>query len=473
MFDISKGSRIVLYGYSQFDLVKDRYDVMRKLGYLMIGYIDQTAKRLEMPSHIPCWTLDSFPYQRKEREQIVTILLLQNGRTHEQIAKTLHDSGFDKLLFVPEQTNTFCKKRLFQKYNAFIQQEYEELTDIPEWKDLCKPEPYTVPEFLRCSKHHCTVQVPAELVFTYTLENNEEENICFDKSYQELFSVLEGRSFSCNRYFEFMGADTDSQKKALLADRFSLYCQWENQRQYNLDCFTDAAAIAVWNSRGYFNLIDGHHRAAYLLRKGYRKIPLAMSREDYNKWNSCIEEAAYERLRAAHVPVPHPAFMQEKCIFQPHWWSVICYLYRVGHGRLCRLVEIDDYMGYYAAAFQRIVKQTAVVIYDSAPDPLLCRSMQKCMHQNITIVETSGLELQKQDIIYIKLSLENASDRMEYIQNACGQYIILDLPEQESEAILERALKFFSGSLWNIGNYYNETLHVICAIERNITEWQK
>lgn len=469
MFDIQKGSRIVLYGYSRFDTVKYRYYEMKNLGYQMIGYIDQNANGIEEEMNIPCWTLDSFPYHYQERNTCIVIILLQNGRMHERIAKLLHDGGFDKVLYVPACINNLYSKKMIQKYNAFIRGEYEELTDIPSWDELLACSLGESSVFLRHGKRNCTVYVPIELLFAYALEDGGEENISFEKNYQELFAVLEGKSFSCNHYFEFMGADTDKKKDKLMSDRFNLYCFWENQRQYNMDYFIEAAAIAVWNPKGYFNIVDGHHRAAYLFSKGYKMIPISMTNEDYDKWYNCSGETEHEKLNA--VPIPHPVFIKENCSFEPHWWSVIYYLYEIGHNCSCRLVEIDDYMGYYAAAFQRIVKRKAVVVTDSQQEISLCRSMQKYMHQNFPIIRSDDIEFEKHDIIYLKL-LEEENDKMKYLQNACGKYIILDIPEKGSEVLFEKVIKRMGGNLRKISKYYDAKAHVICAVERSGSEWQ-
>ena len=43
MFDIEKNSEIYFYGYSQFDLVRDKYSTVLSEGYNVKGYIDKKA----------------------------------------------------------------------------------------------------------------------------------------------------------------------------------------------------------------------------------------------------------------------------------------------------------------------------------------------------------------------------------------------------------------------------------------------
>ena len=472
MFEICKDSKVVFYGYSQFDTVQFKYQEMYSLGYQVIGYLDQRAEEIAPYINVSCWTKEDFPYSQKERKDVVVILLLQNGRLHEGIAEGLHSYGFEKLLFIPEKIDTLQKKQMVQKYNSFIRSEYTGLTNIPEWDDIFGNSCRENNEFLRYEEQNCTVYVPVELLFTYELEDGGEENICFAKDYQELFSVLEGKTFVCDNYFEFMGADTELKKEKLLSDRYSLYCMWEYYRQHDMEYFIEAAAIVSWNPKGYFTIIDGHHRVMYLMNKGYKKIPVSMTNENYSRWCNHIQKPEYEELKARCIPVPHPAFLQEEYMYSEHWWNVICYLYEIGHHALCRLVEIDDYMGYYAGVYQRIVKGTSAVILDYESEISLCQIMQNCMHQSVPIIKSSEVKFQENDIIYLKYN-DDENRFMQLIRKVHGQCMIIDLPEMGSKKLLEQILKEFPGKLKNICKYYRKRVHIICAIERSVVTWQR
>lgn len=466
MFDIQKGSQIVLYGYSQFDTVKDKYGEMQKLGYEMLGYIDQNAEMLRKRMQIPCWTIENFPHNAESRKAIIVILLLQNGRKHEEVAKNLYDSGFEKILFLPHSLNTACQKEMFQKYNFFLKNEFDVLKAIPERKDMGAEKIQTEDGILRRGEKNLTVTVPLEILFTYASEDGKEENICFSKPYCQLFDVLEGKTFACNQYYEFMGADTKEKQEKLLLDRMELYCFWERYRHLDMNYFIDAAPIVSWNEKGYFNIIDGHHRAMYQCSKGYRKIPVSMTYDDYRCWKSIVSKEDYENLKRRSIPIPHPNFLEENTVYEGHWQKVIRYLYKIGYGSQYRLVEIDNYLGYYASVFQRIVKGASLVVLDNESDITLCRVAQGCNHQKLNIVEMNEIELSEKDILFLKISENKKNKMLQIIQNFSGSHLIVELQEKDSEVLLKKISSIFAGKIERICKFYKKDAYLICAWEK-------
>lgn len=468
MFDIQKESRIVLYGHSQFDIVKDKFRELKERGYQVLGYIDQRAKEIETYVQAPCWTVEDFPVGLKERQDIVIILLLQNARMHESIVSSLCGRGFKKFLFIPEKADTSEKTCMVQKYNAFIRSEYDELMGIPEWDSLCLNSVKGGKRFLKCGKERCTLLVPVEMLFLYEQEQSLEENIAFAEDYLELFAVLEGKAFECGRYFDFMGAVEKEEKEKLLADRLTLYCLWEHYRHCDINYFIEAAALVSWNRRGYFNIIDGHHRVIYLMAKGYKKIPVSMPLKDYDKWIGEADQALSAALRRLRVPIPHPFFLNEECIYETHWQKVIHYLYAAGQSRDCRFVEIDTYMGYYAGAFQRIVKKEALIVLENETDKRLCESMQRLMHQKIPILNYPEVMFRETDLVYLKLAGNEEASFMRFIKDVTGQCILLDIPWEEEGKTLKEAVRILGGDLKQIGSYHRDKAYGIYVIERSV-----
>lgn len=464
MFDIQKKSQIVLYGYSQFDTVKDKYDEMQGFGYEMLGYIDQNAAILKKKISIPCWTIADFPYSPESRKSIIVILLLQNGRKHEEVAKRLYDSGFEKVLFLPKNLKTICQKEMFQKYNFFLKNEFNALKGIPERNEMIEKEVQTEGNILRRGEKNLTIAVPIEILFTYASE--DEENICFSKPYGQLFDVLENKSVECNLYYEFMGADTKLKQNKLLSDRMALYCFWERHRQLDMNYFIDAAPIVSWNVKGYFNIIDGHHRAMYQYRKGYYKIPVSMTYDDYNSWQCIVDEEDYKGLKSVGVPIPHPSFLEENAIYESHWQNVIQYLYKIGYGRQSRLVEIDDYLGYYASVFQRIVRGKALVVLNTESDIALCEKIQYCNKQKLDIVGINEIALNKKDILFLKMYENTKICMLQIIQSFPGKHLIVELQEEKQEAFLEEISSVFEGKIERICKFYKEDAFIICAWEK-------
>lgn len=58
---------------------------------------------------------------------------------------------------------------------------------------------------------------------------------------------------------------------------FQLY---EKEFGVNRDFFLDSAPKVIWNEKGYFNILDGHHRVMYLFYKGVWDIPVKICEKD-------------------------------------------------------------------------------------------------------------------------------------------------------------------------------------------------
>ena len=276
MFDIRKDSEIYFYGYSQFDLVKDKYNAMSLEGYKVKGFIDKRAQ--EMRKTLPCWLMEEFINDNRGNENTVIIFLLQNALQHEEIAYSLLEKGFKKMLFIPLDMDTEEKRKMYELYNAFLGGEYKNLNNIPE-SDLVLTDGSVCRETAKIWGKWLTYFVPAELLFSYgetRMYGNENIRFCFP--YRELYDYLLGKRKACMHYLRFMGK---AESGEFLRDRQKLFLFFEYQRNLGMDYFVEAAAYVKWNDNGYFNIIDGHHRAAYLAYMGYVYIPVRMEQNDF------------------------------------------------------------------------------------------------------------------------------------------------------------------------------------------------
>lgn len=465
MFDIQRGIPIVFYGYSQFDTVKEKHLEMQKLGYQVLGYIDQNAHELKK-RHVTSWTVNEFPYHSRDRKGIIVILLLQNGRIHENVAESLHKNGFEKILFLPRNGCTDLRKRMIHLYNLFLKSEYDALNDIPLWSELSEKEPEDL-TILQKDEKSITTFVPIELLFEYAKKSGKESNLYFSEIYNEIFDFLEGKITVCNAYCTFMGADTKEKADQLLSDRVKLYGFWERQRHRDMQYFVEAAPFVTWNTKGYFNIVDGHHRLMYQLRKGYRQVPVSMTYEDLSCWKIPIDTKISGRLKTLHVPIPHPAYLEEACMYETHWLHVIRYLYQIGYRSSCRLVEFDNYMGYYAGAFQRIVKEKALIVAESGFDVELFMELSRYTYQTIDVVKIDEFKTEANDIFYLKLYEKTNSTMQDLLQKARGHHILIDLPEDLWER-LEADLNITVGNIITVCKYYRERAFIVLAIEKEI-----
>ena len=168
MFHIDKNSEIYFYGYSEFEKTKIQYSHMMAEGYNVKGFIDQRAK--ELRREIPCWTMKEFIDKKNDNKKIIIIFLLQNGSQHEDIVSHLSSEGYEKILFLPFNIDTEGKRIMYQKYNSFLEEDYEMLFDIPEVSDMLRNKIRTR-HLVRSGRQSVIYFVPTEMLYS--------ENPCY------------------------------------------------------------------------------------------------------------------------------------------------------------------------------------------------------------------------------------------------------------------------------------------------------
>jgi hypothetical protein len=74
--------------------------------------------------------------------------------------------------------------------------------------------------------------------------------------------------------------------------------------------FRDNPIKLKWNSKGYFNILDGKHRVAFFIIKGLKNIPAKISRADYNQWlnPSTLKKINTQTKTNKFIHLLHPDF---------------------------------------------------------------------------------------------------------------------------------------------------------------------
>jgi len=285
MFNLTKESNILLYGYSKLDFAINKFQELKKAGYRVLGYIDKNADDLKEYLSIPVWKLSELTENMKES---IVIIMLQNGRLHPSVAQMLYSVGINKIIYLPQDLKNPVNKVMYDRYNLFLEQDFEKLIDMPLYGEidnkLHKNSNFQVTEGI-----YVTRKIPIEFLYVYEEKSTsikipiEEEKI-----YHEMFDYLEGLKAECREYLSFQGVSGESAER-LLEDRRGLNLFFS---QLNDEDFMIIAPHARWNKDGYFNIIDGLHRAIYQVRRGKKDIFIRIKKEDYIKW--------YEMSRRKH-----------------------------------------------------------------------------------------------------------------------------------------------------------------------------
>ena len=455
MFDFDYMSSIWLYGYSQFDLVKNKYEEMIKLGYQVKGYIDQNADALKHNMRVPCWTLDTIPINKEERGDTIIVLLLQNGQIHKKIALELQDQGFSKILFIPPELTSKEQKRMCMLYNSFLHGNYDQLKDIPEVGEVSKGE-LVERQILPKDENTKIVFMPTDILFMYQKDNDTLRcNVGYDTIYFDLYDYLEGRKDDCIEYLRFMGVKTEEEKSRLLNDRRSLYYKFQYEYNLQSDYFIQTAASVRWNDNGYFNIIDGHHRVEFLVYKGYRCIPVHVSENDYVLWKNKNVLEQYEYWQNVRCPVPNPQFLGRSIFYRSIWNEVMGYLYTkiIKKGTtMFSFLEVDAYDGYFARLCALFGWSKSYVGTQDTTQKQVCTQLNRLLYQdNVTVLDYAEIEKKRIEVVYVNSSMVGIKGIEKILSKNECKHLIVEVEITMKDIILEILKKRFHKKPFFVG----------------------
>lgn len=303
LFSITKKSRIFIYGAGKFG--KENAQYLSASGYKIEGFIDQCADKIDSDKMVwPVETLQSFADNRFTKDCIV-IVCVHNAMWHEEIACSCYEIGVERIVFLPTNGlyNQAAVLKLYKIYNACCtSHDYTELEHIPLYGKLFDIDFNYQKWIIREYSNHIVCIADSQIIFSD--KYNSETDDCYEKN--ELIKLYSDVPLACmdphiNLFQFFLGAGTDPKlylslyKEPLntfselsdaefLQERKMLFEMYQRQMNFGMEYFRNAPVKVTWNSKGYFNITDGHHRAAFLFSKGIRYIPIQMSKKDFFVW---------------------------------------------------------------------------------------------------------------------------------------------------------------------------------------------
>jgi SAM-dependent methyltransferase len=136
----------------------------------------------------------------------------------------------------------------------------------------------------------------------------------------------------------------------------------------------DLAVSVEYNPRGYFNVRDGHHRTAFLLCRGARRIPVRMTLADRMAWapqrkqEAVIAELERFPERLLYTPILAPLGYRRVSERDVSYPTRLDHVLRwLGSTRLVgkRLLDVGSNIGYFAQHFAR----EGAIVTAIEPDP--------------------------------------------------------------------------------------------------------
>lgn len=295
---LTKEATIFLYGNNlNSEVLAER---LASVGFQIHGKIDSKAHSFQQGT-VKLYTPNEFMLL-DEKETSIVIVCLRNALEQEKVAKELYRGGVQYILYLPMQEggNLENRHKLRMAYQMLFRGEFENI-ELPEYQEennqrgLCNKN-IIINEYFDSIVFYC----PNEYLHVATTDIMEEQtsnrkvakllykyaDTKLEKftPYLELFDYLSGKSLQKPYMYLQARRETIEEQDKLLSDRKKLYDIYEKSFVYEQQFFNDSPVNCRWNRNGYFNVVDGLHRAHYLISKGCRSIPIIVSKEDYENY---------------------------------------------------------------------------------------------------------------------------------------------------------------------------------------------
>lgn len=303
-FNMSKLDSIVIYGAGRIgELFCNN---LLKQGYHVKGFIDIMEKEWKLK--VPVFHMDTISISSDD----IVIISLQNGLLHESIAETLYRAGYRKIVYLPMNAIAAggLTSKMFHNYSQLYMDDIPILS-FPYYEKMFQY--YAGTNTILWESHNLVVvSAPIKLVYScmqripskrhpFAVYYRQDVlpdsssfkydcNIAMNTMYYNLFRYLDNQNEkvsegALNEYLENNTPQQyDKEQYAFFEDRRKLFELFEKKYGEGMDFFISSAPPAMFNKKGYLNLLDGHHRCCYLAYKGMKRIPILLTREDYNQF---------------------------------------------------------------------------------------------------------------------------------------------------------------------------------------------
>lgn len=327
-FDITKENRLYIYGGGE--LGRSFYRQLKKDGFCVKGIIDKNADKLKTEDGFHIISVKG--YKSCFIDDDVIIVCVHNALWHTEIVESLKIIGINNILFIPlnKDYSRLGSNEMLKAYNHFVNREYNQLKGIPTLSSLQNHS--ITPSKAVIKETNDSVVCWVDITSLYTsesvgyatkrnapkeLEEYVDTPMPGMKPYVNLFKLLAGQDGGESDSFlrlckRFQNSIDEYSDEEFIADRFDLYNELSIQLNFGIERLIESAPDCKWNSKGFFNLLDGMSRTTFLYSRGFQFVPVKIKRNEFNNW---VNEAAVESVTTTLPPmtnweIEHPGFIE-------------------------------------------------------------------------------------------------------------------------------------------------------------------
>lgn len=323
--------KVLIYGAGSVGRVVS--DTLDKTGIVIAAYIDKRADVIQENNKRPVFDLNQLDEVIKDKDNYAIIITIRNVFEHSSLAEYFDSIGFKNIIYKPITILRGNKNEVQDSINNA----YEQITGefiVPQGEIACyEKEVFTLCDYAlqKEFEEDVLVKLPAELLFSNTnlkmpvwsCQNFYSNYIAVDL--YEAFGNARDRQMMdrVNQYInrfalpgaKVMGVNTDGNWRELIIDsRQKVYYEMEYKLWVDFDFFMqNSTKVGLRNGKGFELIASGKNRVSFLVAKGFRYIPVKISKEDYREYLNMkvvnkVADYLNKTSRKIFAPIPHPFF---------------------------------------------------------------------------------------------------------------------------------------------------------------------
>ncbi|MDE5907438.1 MAG: hypothetical protein K2H52_01605 [Lachnospiraceae bacterium] len=422
----------------------------------MAGFIDKRADEITEFMGVEVLHLESdFSFYN----DMVLFIAVKNVFEHSSIVKNLITKGFYKIIYrsyaVLTGAGNVSQKRINAVYTQIDEDAFMEISSVPTVQEETifeKKDNSVVQE----TDEGVVANIPWQSVFTNRKKENSsiwsEINVVQLIPHIAFFSYLLGLSpDGPEEYLKFCEDSAMKQKNIMVTDKWrenvihnrkTVFQQMNLAYELEPDFFIDNAPLAEWNTSSHcFNLKSGKHRAAFLIAKGNKYIPLRISKNDYllylndedaNSLLSKDERLYHHRILHPHylrLPFVEWDFYSQLEIKLIHFMTKR-FMYPLGKISLCgrsMLISLNDDLGSISRTFSYLGLEVTRIVHDETD---LVKKIDKLMQVSDTLKDIEDIGENDYDFMLIDYDLYAQVNKEEFYRK-CKMGMFLFGPKME------------------------------------------
>lgn len=415
-------------------------------GYSVAAFIDKNGEAIHDIDGIPVFTMEKTADVIQDKNNCVIVVCLHNALWHQDTALELYKIGFDNLIFLPIGNQYDYKKRniMEKNYGLCMDMDYKSMVDIPTYSALCDLT-YTCEDAV-ISKDKTCVTVWMDITSIYTNKALKQRgnditkkygcvSVCALKPYNEMFHYCKygdgDIELYCKAFKKVQNADDIYSEFEFIYDRIQLYKMLKKELNLGMQYFINAAPQLKWDD-GYkrFYVLEGHHRIAFLYMEGFRRIPVKISKDDFEIWKN---EDVYRECKdyildgygnKLRTPIDHPGFFLFDSDYEDVNPTQLMLIQEfIGTMELSDKIffDLSGDNGYYARALKKMGCKKCYTYCDNEKDKKCTELINRLCYLDGMQLFSNGVEDISGDIAVVDMTEKSSDDFWDELEK-CYKY---------------------------------------------------